>query len=91
MPCTSGSMSEPGMSRGSLSVRLPPWWAEVAVPSVGNRDFGQAGLCLQAVLKAEKSFLRYGLLRLIFRLPNEMPWREAVNQLKINAKYTQGK
>lgn len=43
------------------------------------------------ILKAENSFWRYGFLRLILQLPNEMPWREAGNQLKINAKYTQDK
>lgn len=81
------------MLRGLLSVRLAPWWAEMSsVPSVTNWDLGrQDWVSRLSVLKAEKSFLKYSFLRLILGLPNEMPWREAVNQLKINAKYTQDK
>lgn len=84
-------MSKRGMLRELLSVGLQPWWAEMLCHLWETGTWaGKTGFpgCL-FIFKAEKSFLRYGFLRLILRLPNEMPWREAVNQLKINAKYTQ--
>lgn len=78
---------------GLLSVGLPPWWAGLSC------HLRETGACKGRtefpgslfILKAERSFLRYGFLRLILRRPDEMPWREAVNQLEINAKYTREK
>ena len=61
--------------------------------SVGNGDLSRQDWVssLSLYFESQEQCLRDGSLRLILQLPNEMSWREAGNQLKINAKYTQDK